>query len=165
MLSLKKAPAAPSRALARLYATRIPERPRMRIHDPLESPSATWTDLPDAATSFVHRPPPSTPSPHSYTTAPSSALLRPPTAAPPSAVPAPPPLLKRADEARPRVSDEDVARIRTLRREDPATWTRGRLAKEFDCDPAREGARGAPGQVGERRTMARELRQKRKEFW
>ena len=84
-----------------------------------------------------------------------------------------------------RLSDEDVARLRQLRREDPQTWTRGRLAKEFGCSPWFVGQitslKGPERRKaleerdrehtanrdkwGERRTMNAELRKRRKEFW
>ena len=86
---------------------------------------------------------------------------------------------------KPRVSDEDMEKIRRLRREDPATWTRGRLAKEFNCTPWFVGKitslkgpdrrkaleerdqehEAARGKWGERRKLNMDIRKKRKEFW
>ena len=86
---------------------------------------------------------------------------------------------------RQRVSDEDLATIRRLRREDPNTWTRGRLAKEFNCTPwfvgqvtslkgperraaleARDKEHAAFREKwGERRALNADIRKKRKEFW
>ena len=86
---------------------------------------------------------------------------------------------------RPRVSDEDIARIRQLRREDPATWTRGRLAAEFNCTQwfvgkitslKRAERKKVVAEVeqahaanrekwGERKKLSADIRKKRKEFW
>ena len=44
-------------------------------------------------------------------------------------------MFRKQREEKPRASDEDVVRIRQLRREGLATWTRGRLAKEFNYTP------------------------------
>jgi len=65
-------------------------KPRSKIRDPLaDAPSTTLSyphitetkGIPDAVNklTFIHRPPPTSPSPHSMITAPASPLLRPPT--------------------------------------------------------------------------------------
>lgn len=86
---------------------------------------------------------------------------------------------------KPRVSDEDLEKIRRLRRENPTEWTRGRLAKEFNCTPWFVGmvtslkgpdrrqaleARDHEHEEfrekwGERRRLNADIRKKRKEFW
>ena len=166
----------------RSYATRLPERPPHRAPDPLRNnPHASYTELPEKVT-FIHRPPPTSPSPLSYTTSPASPLLH--SSASPATQDLPPTFQKQHGE-KPRVSDEDVARIRQLRREDPATWTRGRLAKEFNCTPWFVGkitslkgpdARKAKAEMeeehaahrakwGERRSLYADIRKKRRESW
>ncbi|RPD77454.1 hypothetical protein L226DRAFT_544090 [Lentinus tigrinus ALCF2SS1-7] len=166
----------------RSYATRLPERPPSRNPDPLlNNPHAVYKDLPENVT-FIHRPPPTAPSPLSYTTLPASPLLQ--SSATPVDGPLPPSLWKDKGE-KPRVSDEDIARIRQLRREDPQTWTRGRLAAEFNCtqwfvgkitslksaDRKKvvaevEKAHAANrDKWGERRKLNADIRKKRKEFW
>ena len=188
----------PVRISSRSYATRLPQRPPARTRDPLTDRKTAqeqpWHALPDANATFIHRPPPSAPTPLSYTTAPASPLLKPPTptltssssASSASTTPELPPTLradKHADQA--RLSDDAVARIRELRRADPQTWTRGRLAREFGCAPwfvgritslkaadrrvataARDEEHAAHrAKWGERRTMNAEIRKKRREFW
>lgn len=83
------------------------------------------------------------------------------------------------------MSDEDVARLRALRAEDPVKWTRGALAKEFGCSPTfvmhvaalksadkkrAVRARDAEHEEvrskwGEKKSMVREIRKKRREYW
>ncbi|KAI0755263.1 mitochondrial ribosomal protein subunit L20-domain-containing protein [Daedaleopsis nitida] len=176
---------------SRSYATRLPERPPYRAPDPLrDNPHAVYESLPENAT-FIHRPPPTAPSPLSYTTAPASPLLQ--SSPTPTPTPTPtsveagslPPQVWKDKGAKPRVSDEDLAQIRRLRREDPATWTRTRLAQEFNCTPwfvgrvtslkgperrkaqeemAREHE-AARAKWGERRALNEDIRKRRKEFW
>lgn len=166
----------------RSYATRLPQNPPYRPPDPLiNNPRAVYQELPEKLT-FIHRPPPTAPSPLSYTTSPSSPLLR---GGPVSSAGALPPRLGKDRGEKPRLSDEDIAKIRTLRREDPITWTRRRLAKEFDCTPwfvgklvsltgsdrrraleQREKEHGADrAKWGERKSLQADIRKKRKEFW
>ncbi|KAF9267533.1 hypothetical protein L218DRAFT_693852 [Marasmius fiardii PR-910] len=102
-------------AHARYYPGKYPrpkpgtsERPPYRAPDPLiNNPVATVTSLPEDDLTFIHRPPPTSPSPFSYTTNPVSPLLQP--------------------KKLPTV----VAKIRHLRLSKPEVYTRGRLAKEF----------------------------------
>ncbi|KAE9403985.1 hypothetical protein BT96DRAFT_917155 [Gymnopus androsaceus JB14] len=129
-----------ARPLARAYAPKWPrpkpgtaERPPYRAPDPLiNNPSATVTALPDEDLTFIHRPPPTAPSPISYTTNPISPLLKPASSVISSQLP---PLLRpSADKTLPqRLTEEQVAEIRRLRALDPVKWTRGQLAKKFDC--------------------------------
>ncbi|KAH0831916.1 hypothetical protein J3R83DRAFT_12799 [Lanmaoa asiatica] len=69
---------APSLSRCRTYATRRPEKPPARFPDPLRNnPNAVVTPLEGDKLTFIHRPPPSAPSPHSTTLDPASPLLRP----------------------------------------------------------------------------------------
>ncbi|KAG6814270.1 hypothetical protein H0H92_015385 [Tricholoma furcatifolium] len=177
-------------SLARTYATRHPrpkpgtsERPPMRRVDPLlNNPQAVVTPLEDGELTFIHRPPPTAPSPFSLSTAPTSPLLRPLT----PAVPGPLPPLMRKEMPNPeRASDEAVAEIRRLRRSDPDTYTRLKLAKMFDVTPNFVGCIAALKPSGrkarkrivqeqkelemegwsERKLTAHLIRKKRREFW
>ncbi|KAF8550827.1 hypothetical protein OG21DRAFT_367203 [Imleria badia] len=166
---------------ARTYATRRPEKPPARFPDPLRN--AVVTPLEGGKLSFIHRPPPSVPSPHSTTLDPASPLLRP-------AVPtgsALPPLL-RPSEYRPapaRLSREDIDRLRVLRQSDPNLYSCAKLAKMFDCTPSfvsqvaalprtlrRAFGRKQEAKVervkagwGERKATFRAIREKRRAFW
>lgn len=126
-------------SLARSYATRgkrpkpgTSERPAYHAPDPLvNNPQAVVTPLQDGDLTFIHRPPPTAPSPFSLSTAPTSPLLRP--ASPPSTV-LPPFVRPSADKVLPeRATDATVAEIRRLRRTDPTKYSRGKLAKMFGC--------------------------------
>ncbi|KAI0632438.1 mitochondrial ribosomal protein subunit L20-domain-containing protein [Trametes polyzona] len=169
--------------LTRSYATRLPERPPYRAPDPLvNNPHAVYQELSDANATFIHRPPPTAPSPLSYTTSPASPLLK---DGPTPVTGELPPVVGRTVPQQARVSDEDIAKIRQLRREDPEKWTRTRLAKEFNCTPwfvskvssltaaqrrqalqKREAEHAAAREKwGERKSLQQEVRKKRKEFW
>ncbi|KAI0081581.1 hypothetical protein K474DRAFT_1249747 [Panus rudis PR-1116 ss-1] len=164
----------------RRYASRLPERPPYRPSDPLvNNPHASYQPLSDDMT-FVHRPPPTAPSPFSYTVSPTSPLLKP---ANPENNVLPPTV--RKEKTVPRMSDEDLERMRKLRAEDPRKWTTGRLAKEFNCTPrfvmmqARlpvaikkelKRKRDAEHQEarekwGEKKAFNHDVRQRRREFW
>lgn len=170
--------------LTRGYATRLPQRPPMRHPDPLSNnPKAVSTSLPEDLT-FIHRPPPTTPTPHSYTVNPSSPLLQTGTQTS-SPTPALPPPLKNATLAHPRLSDEKISEIRRLRMENPAYYTRSRLANTFGCSPSfvsyvapldssqqraalakrDQEHEKARARWGEKSALIREIRRKRKEFW
>jgi hypothetical protein len=170
--------------LTRGYATRLPQRPPMRHPDPLSNnPNAVSTSLPGDLT-FIHRPPPSPPTPHSYTVNPSSPLLQTETqtSSPASALPPP---LKNATLAHPRLPEEKISEIRRLRMENPAFYTRSWLANTFGCSPSfvsyvaplspsqqraalakrdREHEK-ARARWGEKAALIREIRSKRKDFW
>lgn len=170
--------------LFRGYATRLPQRPPMRHPDPLSNkPNAISTSLPEDLT-FIHRPPPSAPTPLSYTVNPSSPLLRADTKTPPTGSALPPPL-KNATSAHPRLPEDKISEIQRLRMENPALYTRNRLADTFGCSPSfvsyvaplkpfqqrtalakrdREHEK-ARGRWGEKAALIREIRKKRKEFW
>ncbi|KAJ3789161.1 mitochondrial ribosomal protein subunit L20-domain-containing protein [Lentinula aff. detonsa] len=180
-----------TRPLTRAYAPKWPrpkpgtsERPPYRPSDPLNNnPSATVTALPDENLTFIHRPPPTAPSPISYTTNPVSPLLRPPSS--PSSI-LPPLLRPSVDKSVPiRLTAVQVAEIRRLRSLDPVKWTRGRLAKKFDCtqqfvalvaatkkttrtklirrrDEEHEANRG---KWSEKRSLVAAISQKRRQYW
>ncbi|KAJ7069864.1 mitochondrial ribosomal protein subunit L20-domain-containing protein [Mycena amicta] len=108
---------------------RTAERPPYRAPDPLENnPNAAVTQL-DSSLTFIHRPPPTAPSPYSLTTNPVSPLLRPPTT--PKAAPLPP-LSQKAQQDRPRASEATMAEIKRLRALDPEQYTSGVLARKFN---------------------------------
>ena len=156
----------------------------MRHPDPLtNNPNAVSTSLPEDLT-FIHRPPPSAPTPHSYTVNPSSPLLRtePQTSLPVSALPPP---LKNATLAHPCLPEDKISEIQQLRMENPEFYTRSRLANAFGCSPSfvsyvaplnpsqqhaalakrdREHEKARTG-WGEKAALIREMRRKRKEFW
>lgn len=137
-----------SLALARSYATRgkrpkpgTSERPAYHAPDPLvNNPHAVVTSLPDEDLTFIHRPPPTAPSPFSLSTAPTSPLLRPPSSVAPN-TPMPPLIRPSANKVQPeRATDATVAEIQRLRRSDPAKYSRGKLAKMFGCTQTFVGA-------------------------
>lgn len=89
------------------------------------------------------------------------------------------------EKTKPRMSDENLERMRKLRAEDPRTWTTGRLARKFDCTPRfvmmqarlpvgtkkellreRDGDhQEAREKWGEKKAFNRDVRQRRREFW
>ncbi|KLO14810.1 hypothetical protein SCHPADRAFT_902948 [Schizopora paradoxa] len=179
---------------SRTYATRRPEKPPARFPDPLTStPDISAVKLPDGVT-FFRRPPPSAPTPLSTTLDPSSPLLRPlstSTSAATSNETEPtttvPPRLHtpRVFPSNQVLSDADFEKMRQLRAEQPEKYTRGRLAKMFNCAPFLVGQM-APleslphkdalekreklheevrSQWGERKQLIRAIRKKRREFW
>jgi len=108
------------------------ERPAYHPPDPLvNNPDAVVTTLQDENLTFIHRPPPTAPSPFSLTTAPSSPLLR-PASAPPELLPPP---LRVTPPPPKRMTDAAVAKMREFRREDPSKFTAGKLARMFNCTP------------------------------
>lgn len=125
----------------RRYATRRPERPPSKIKDPLISPNAVHHQIAPDLT-FIHRPPPTAPSPFSLTTAPSSPLLLPSTPSPSyeastsKTAGLPPPIQKPRKGPETKLSDEQIEDIRRLRAADPVEHTRAKLAKQFGCLPA-----------------------------
>ncbi|KZT27391.1 hypothetical protein NEOLEDRAFT_138775 [Neolentinus lepideus HHB14362 ss-1] len=182
---------APRLAGLRHYATRVTlrkpmpaERPPQKYPDPLsKSPNAVNTPL-EGNLTFIHRPPPSSPSPFSYTTSPISPLLRPPTGHSPQGVP---PYIRPSakKDPPPRMSDANLAELKRLRLEDPKKWTRAELARKFNCttqfvgmvtkvpnalrkEIKREKAQmdeEARTKWGPRRRMVREIAKKKREFW
>lgn len=167
---------------SRAYATRLPQKPPYRAPDPLvKNPNAVYQNLPEDLT-FIHRPPPTAPSPLSYTTSPLSPLLQ--EKASPADVPLPPTMRAEAQPSH-LVSDEEIAEIRRLRREDGEKWTRAALAKRFNCsqyfimriasmdNKARKKVLAKRDQEheefrskwGEKKAFFKEAAKKRKEFW
>lgn len=134
---------ASSRPLARGYATKhskkfprpkpgTAERPAYHASDPLvDNPKATVVTLEDEGVTFIHRPPPSAATPHSYTTAPASPLLTSRVSPVDGPLPpfARPGLQKQVPE---RASDEVVTKIRELRENEPDKYSRGELARMFN---------------------------------
>ncbi|THV05228.1 hypothetical protein K435DRAFT_117525 [Dendrothele bispora CBS 962.96] len=126
----------PFPSFTRSYAQKWPrpkrgtsERPPMRHPDPLiNSDNTVVTALPEENLTFIHRPPPTAPSPLSYITNPVSPLLRPATVLTEASLPP----LVRPEKAQPqRASDKVVAEIRRLRALNPTKYTRGVLAQKF----------------------------------
>ena len=186
------------------------ERPPYRAPDPLlNNPKATVTQLKDELT-FIHRPPPSAPTPYSLSVAPASPLLRPrridnnnkttemetrQAQTQPSTTSSllPPPLRPHREKEKvieesplpPRMSDEDLARLKDLRRSDPVLYTRGKLAKMFGCSttfvgmvaPLKKSQCRAMHKVlegqherarerwSEKHQIVMEIRKKRRELW
>ena len=115
------------------YSSRLPERPPYRAPDPLvNNPHAEYTALSNDLT-FIHRPPPSAAPPESYTTLPSSPLLKPPQPKATSTSTDLPPVLREPKPVEKLVSYEEILEMRRLRSEDPELWTAGKLAKKFGC--------------------------------
>ena len=141
---------------------------------------------------FIHHPPPTMPSPESFTTAPSSPLLHPlvqfqdtttsltnpslPPVSRPSLIP---------KKQYPRLTDQAIQSMRDLRHSDPAKWTRTKLAARFDCSPGFvslvAGLKGSDWKKqvsnvaqdhqrsrdkwGEKKALLQKIRAKRREFW
>ncbi|TDL23143.1 hypothetical protein BD410DRAFT_820844 [Rickenella mellea] len=121
---------------SRTYATRRPVKPPSKIKDPLLSdPNAKIQHIPESSVTFIHRPPPSVPSPHSTTLAPASPLLLPASPLPDDPARDLPPELRRPKKhPNERVLDEeDFAQMRALRAQDPQKYSRNALAKMFGC--------------------------------
>jgi hypothetical protein len=91
-----------------------------------------------------------------------------------------PPAVREPYEKKYHLSEKDMEEIRRLRKEDPKTWTRVKLAEKFGCsqffigmiakneEKAKAVAQShaeARERWGARRRMAREDRERRKELW
>ncbi|KAJ7758483.1 mitochondrial ribosomal protein subunit L20-domain-containing protein [Mycena maculata] len=180
-----------TRSYATKSATRYPrpkpgtsERPPYHAPDPLvNNPNAVVTALPDEDLTFIHRPPPTAPSPYSLTTNPVSPLLRP--RPPQDQIPLPPPSRKSNVDALPRASDQTMSEIRRLRALDPDRYTTGVLARKFKVTRGfvsaiaalkkskRKEKRNeqnliaekAREQWGEKKTTFKMIRAKRRELW
>lgn len=178
-----------ARSLRRCYSTRLPTRPPPKVPDPL-------VDVPkiqlDDNLTFIHRPPPTMPSPESFTTAPSSPLLRPPSQ--PQGImtsftdPSLPPVSRPSlipKKQHPRMTDQDIRSMRELRHSDPAEWTCTKLAAKFNCSPGfvslvaglkgsdwKKQVRGVAEQHqhardrwGDKRALLQKIRAKKRDFW
>ena len=198
ILSMRPTRSVGLRASLSRYAPKYPrprpgtaERPPYRASDPLvDNPKAVVTKLEGGALTFVHRPPPTAPTPCSLTTLPASPLLWPKSLST-STRPLPPPIRpekpKEEDDeaAPPRMSEEDIAKLKTLRRSDPLVYTRGKLAKMFGCTttfvgmvaPLKKSQCRATHQVlnerheearrrwSEKHSIVKAIRAKRRELW
>jgi hypothetical protein len=188
------------RASLSRYAPKYPrprpgtaERPPYRASDPLvDNPKAVVTKLEGGALTFVHRPPPTAPTPYSLTTLPASPLLRPKSSLATTSESTRPPLPlppsirpEKSKESPPRMSEEDMAKLKMLRRSDPVVYTRGKLAKMFGCTttfvgmvaPLKKSQCRATHQVlnerheearrrwSEKHTIVKAIRAKRRELW
>lgn len=141
-----------TRSRYRGYATRPLPRPK----DPLStSKTAVISEIAPGIT-FIHRPPPAAPTPHSLTTAPSSPLLQKSVVSPDLRAISPslstpshgasssqrgfdtlPPVLRSGPpEKRYHLTPAQVEEMRSLRASDPETYTVSVLAKRFDCSRA-----------------------------
>lgn len=160
-------------------------KPPPRPTDPLNNnPTAGVQQLEDDNLTFIHRPPPTAPTPFSTTLEPSSPLLRPPTKA---IAPRLPPLLRPSAYVKepPRVTPEQLEEIRKLRREDPEKYSRNKLAdmynttshfiaqvaalkpstrKQFYRKREDEHEKNRE-RWGERKSLFMEIRKRRREFW
>ncbi len=107
--------------------------PARRPRDPLDaSPDATRHPLPSGET-FIVRPPPTAPPSRSTIYQPQPLLSAVPSTATSNLPPALRPKSRRA-ESQP-ITPEQIATIQRLRKEDPITYTKSKLAKEFNCSP------------------------------
>lgn len=178
-----------ARCLRRCYSTRLPTRPPPRVPDPLAD--VPKVQLEDDLT-FIHRPPPTMPSPESLTTAPSSPLLRPPvrlqdtttSLTDPSLPPASRPSLIPKKQY-PRMTHQAILSMKELRHSDPTKWTCTKLAAQFGCSPrfvslvaglkssdwkkqikkVAEEHQRSRDKWGEKKALLQKIRVKRKEFW
>jgi len=160
-------------------------RPPPRSTDPLSNNSdAGIQQLEDENLIFIHRPPPTAPTPFSTTLEPASPLLRPPTDSKNVLVP---PLLRPSAYVRepPRLTRKQIEEIRRLRRQDPETYSRGKLAEMFNCTSHFVGLVAALHPTkrkelkkrqeeeheawrekwGAKRTLFNDIRIKRRSFW
>jgi hypothetical protein len=176
----------------RTYGTRTHVMPRThkahkpspRVLDPLKNTNVDVQELEDDNLTFIHRPPPTAPTPFSTTLEPASPLLRPPTKPEEGRLP---PLLRPSAYVKepPRVTPEQMEEIRRLRQEDPEKYSRSRLAEMFNCtshfvaniaalhptqrkqftrrrDEEHEAVRQS---WGARKSLFMDIRKKRREFW
>ncbi|KIO24251.1 hypothetical protein M407DRAFT_103062 [Tulasnella calospora MUT 4182] len=109
-------------------------RPKHTVKDPLLTASnAAIIELPENLT-FVHRPPPTAETPLSYTTNPSSPLLR-KTASSSTSAPLAPPLHAQQENAgqSKRLTQAQIEEIRARRAKDPKSNPAWKLAEEYGC--------------------------------
>jgi len=178
-----------AQSLRRCYSTRLPTRPPPRVPDPLAD--APKVQLDDNLT-FTHRPPPTMPSPESFTTAPSSPLLRPPVqqqGTPTSLTdPSLPPVSRPSlvpKKQYPHMTDRAIQSMKDLRHSDPAKWTCTKLAARSDCSPGfvslvaglkssdwkqqvrnvTEERQRARDRWGEKKALLQKIRAKKREVW
>ncbi|KAG8951741.1 hypothetical protein FRC04_005762 [Tulasnella sp. 424] len=107
-------------------------RPKHTVKDPLLTASnAEITELPENLT-FIHRPPPTAETPLSYTTNPTSPLLR-QTSASSTSAPLPPPLHAAYNGESKRLTEAQIEEIRARRAKDPKRNPAWKLAQEYGC--------------------------------
>ena len=166
--------------------THIAHRPPMRLKDPLSTKESVGVQhLEDDNLTFIHRPPPSAPTPFSTTLNPSSPLLRSPTKV--KGTRRLPPLLRPSAYVKepPRVSPEIIKEIRRLREEDPNKYTRSVLADKFNTTShfvalvaamkprerkkvlkkREEKHQKNRESWGDKKSLVMDIRKKRREFW
>lgn len=177
----------------RTYGTRTHVMPRThKAHRPPPRPTDPLTNnvnagvqqLEDENLTFIHRPPPTAPTPFSTILDPASPLLRPPAKVENERLP---PLLRPSAYVKepPRVTPEQILEIRRLRREDPEKYSRSRLAEMFNCTThfVAQVAALPPTQRkqfwkrqeqeheeirerwGKRKSLIMDIRKKRRAFW
>jgi len=178
-----------ARCLRRCYSTRLPTRSPPRVSDPLAD--VPKVQLEDNLT-FIHRPPPTMPSPESFTTAPSSPFLRPPVQPQDATTsltdPSLPPISRPSlvpKKQYPRMTEQAIQTMRELRHSDPAKWTCTKLAARFDCSPGfvslvaglkssdwkkqvgsvAEEHQRARDKWGEKKALLQKIRAKKRVFW
>ncbi|KAL1958468.1 hypothetical protein VTO42DRAFT_4332 [Malbranchea cinnamomea] len=92
-----------------------------------------------------------------------------------------PVLFKNVLQEKRYLTEEQIAEMRRLRKEDPMTWSRNKLAKKFNCNPVfvaavceaspekkalqRRVLEAVKSRWGKKRAIAREDRELRKEVW
>ena len=162
-------------SLVRHYAPKYPrprpgtsERSAYRPSDPLiNNPNAAVKTFEEDNLTFIHRPPSTAPSPYSLTTAPASPLLRPAPSHVEPLPPLPPVLRQPSSKELPRMSNEQIEKMRHLRFSNPTIYSRGKLAKMFNCTQAFV-ARMAALKKPQRKALIRvrdQKHQKHREKW
>ncbi|KIJ54410.1 hypothetical protein M422DRAFT_222020 [Sphaerobolus stellatus SS14] len=174
MSSLLKTPVRFTRSFAfRTYATRRPERPPSKIKDPLQAPNAKHYEIGPNLT-FIHRHPPTAPTPFSLSTAPASPLLQPLKPSIPlelGEAPKPdslPPLLWREPKGPQKKLDQvQIEKMKQLRAEDPLKWTQHKLAERFGCSAAFVSIVAPLSKLAQREALARrdEKHEEKKRSW
>ncbi|SPO21682.1 related to sulfide:quinone oxidoreductase, mitochondrial precursor [Ustilago trichophora] len=109
--------------------------PARRPRDPLDaSPDAVRHTLPSGET-FIVRPPPSAAPVRSTIYQPQPLLSAQPASDTSSLPPALRPRSRRSGNASDAITPDQIATIQRLRKEDPITYTKTKLAKQFNCSP------------------------------
>lgn len=153
--------------------------PARRPRDPLDtSENAIRHHLPTGET-FIIRPPPSTSSPFNLGS--SQSILTYPASTSSQLPPALRPSKAQAKGQNKLLSASGIAKIQTLRRQDPIQYTVSRLAKQFKCSTAiiqiaaplsseirkikEREVENRRANWGANKTLHRELRKERKTLW
>lgn len=174
-----------ARVSVRNYATRRPERPARKIKDVLDNAiNANRVQVQDNSQkfTFIHRSPPSAPTPFSLTTAPASPLLKPATI---TAQPLPPQIPQKITVQHRTLSESEIDSVRQLRSQDPLTYTASKLAAQFGCSSKfialvaplskevkrqklrirDEEHQDIRSKWGPRKQLVKEIREKRRSYW